>query len=422
MRKRIFKLTALLFLLTALFWTANAQAIRDLRPTVILISIDGLRHDYLDKYKPRNLNRLARAGVRARWMTPAFPSLTFPNHYTIATGLYPQNHGIVGNSMYDARFDATFSLGRREEVQNGRWWGGEPIWVTAEKQNVRAGAFFFPGTEAEIAGVRPTFWKEFDDKFPNNERVDTILAWLDLPAEKRPQFYTLYFSDVDHAGHDYSPDAPETGKAVRDVDAVLGRLLDGLKKREIYRKVNLIIVSDHGMATVKPTNYVAMDDYLDASLVERTVTGGQLWQVYPKAGAEDALMKNLAAKPPAHARCYRKADIPARFHYQTSDRIAPVVCMADEGWNLSSRARLEKEKADGKSPKRDTGSHGYDNALPSMRATFIAHGAAFKKRAIVKPFESVHVYNIMTRILNLTPAANDGNLTAARAVLKNFKD
>ncbi len=259
MEKSIYKLFTLLFLLLTAnsFNLAQAKAIKDLKPTVILISVDGFRYDYFEKYKPENLNNLARKGVRARWMIPAYPSLTFPNHYTVATGLYPENHGIVGNTIYDPEFDAIFALSKREEVQNGRWWGGEPIWVTAEKQGQRAAAFFFPGTEAEIAGKRPTFWKEFDDKFPNPERVDQILKWLDLPAAERPTFYTLYFSDVDHAGHDFSPDSPEVGKAINNVDDALGRLIDGLKARRIFGKnVNLIIVSDHGMAVMNPTKAV----------------------------------------------------------------------------------------------------------------------------------------------------------------------
>ena len=210
----------------------QTKKITDLDPTVILISIDGFRYDYLEKYKPKTLRRLAKKGVRAKWMIPSFPTKTFPNHYTIATGLLPENHGITTNNMYDPEFDAVFSLGKREEVQNPRWWGGEPIWVTAEKQGQKAGAFFFPGTEAPIGGKHPTFWKTYDGKIPNEQRVDTVLSWLDLPKKERPTIYTLYFSDVDDAGHRFSPDAKETKEAVRNVDKMIKRLVKGLKKRK----------------------------------------------------------------------------------------------------------------------------------------------------------------------------------------------
>ena len=178
------------------------RPIKDLKATVILISIDGFRADYLDKYPAPTLGLLARQGVRAKWMTPTFPTLTFPNHYSIATGLYPDNNGIVGNNIYAPEFNKTFTMSKREEVQNGRWWLGEPIWVTAEKQGQRAAAYFFPGTEAEIAGKRLSYWKAYDEKIPNFERVDTALSWLDLPIDKRPTMIILYFSDVDSAGHD----------------------------------------------------------------------------------------------------------------------------------------------------------------------------------------------------------------------------
>src|SRR5215813_10973579 len=200
---------------------------KDLRPTVILVSIDGFHPDYLDRYPAPTLSMLARQGVRARWMTPGYPSLTFPNHYTIATGLYPDRHGIVGNNIYDPEFKQTFGMSKREEVQNGRWWLGEPIWVTAEKQGQRAAAFFFPGTEAEIAGKRLSYWKTYDGKIPNFERVDAALSWLDMPVEKRPTIIILYFGDVDQAGHDAGPNSDGVRQAVAEVDRTITRLVDG---------------------------------------------------------------------------------------------------------------------------------------------------------------------------------------------------
>lgn len=409
---RVF-LPSILLIFAFTFIVFGQKPVKDLKPTVILISLDGFRADYLEKFAPPTLNKLAKRGVRARWLIPSFPTKTFPNHYSVATGLYPAHHGIIENNIF--YFDTVFSLHDREQVQNSRWWLGEPIWVTAEKQGQRAGAFFFPGTEAEIKGVRPTFWKTYDGKIPNAERVDTILSWLDLPGAKRPTVYTLYFSDVDDAGHKFSPDSEENRQAVLKVDGNVKRLFDGLKKRKIEKKVNLIIVSDHGMQTVLPENSIVLDDYFDFDLTERILWTGEIVQIFPKAGAEDEIIEKLASVK--NAECWRKAEIPARLNYNDSPRIAPVVCSAAPGWFMTSRENLEerKQKPDFARPR---GAHGYDNQIETMRATFIAHGAAFKKNLTVEPFENVEIYNLMCRILGLTPAENDGDFEKVKHFLR----
>jgi len=390
------------------------KPIKDLKPTVILISLDGFRYDYIDKYSSPTLNKLAKGGVRAKWMIPSFPTKTFPNHYAIATGLYPEHNGIVENNIWD--FDVVFGLDKREEVQNPRWWLGEPIWVTAEKQGQRAGAFFFPGTEAEIGGVRPTFWNQYDGKVPNETRVDTVLGWLDLPKEKRPTIYTLYFSDTDDAGHGYSPDSEETRKAVEKVDGDIKRLMDGLKTRKIESKVNIIIVADHGMATVDQRNVVIMDDLINLDDTERYLTTGEIWQIFPKPGKEESILAALQ-KPGLHTTCWAKNQIPSRLNYQDGPRIAPIVCSSDLGWIMTTRERNETMK------KRDSylrphGAHGYDNRYQEMQGTFIAHGRAFKRGYVAKPFPHVDVYHSSCKILRLKPAKNDGNLRRVRAMLR----
>jgi predicted AlkP superfamily pyrophosphatase or phosphodiesterase len=269
----------------------STSRISDLQPTVILISIDGFRWDYLEKAELPNFQRLIKTGVRARAMIPAFPTKTFPNHYTIVTGLYPEHHGIVANTMYDPEFDAKFSMSNRDAVKDGRWWGGEPLWVTAEKQGQISATLFWPGSEAEILGVRPTHWRVYDDDFPNAGRVDTVLAWLDLPAARRPTFLTLYFSDVDHAGHNNSLDSPEVKTAIQDVDALLGRLLAGLENRKIFARVNIIVVSDHGMAEAKSDQVIYLDDYLDLSQVE-IVDWSPVVALRPRPGDKDKIIKS----------------------------------------------------------------------------------------------------------------------------------
>ena len=389
-----------------------------LKPTVILISIDAFRADFVSGYQPPNLLNLAREGVQPRWMTPAFPSLTFPNHYTIATGLYPENHGIIGNEMFDPTFNAIFSVSEQKGVRDGRWWGGEPIWVTAEKQGQRAACFFFPGSEAEIAGFRPTYWKPYDEKVPNSVRVDTILSWLDLPAAERPTFYSLYFSDVDTAGHDFSPRSAQVAAAVNRVDQAIGRLVAGLKTRGLFDQVNIIIVSDHGMAPVNPTDVVLLDEYFQTKRAERVVWNGELTHIFPKPGETAEINRELHSGKLAHAQCYLKEKIPARFHYRDNPRIAPIVCMADEGWRIFQRQRFADERDGGRLPRHVIGAHGYDNQLVSMRATFIGHGPAFRSGAIAEPIESVDVYGIMAEILHLTPAKNAGHTQAIRNLLR----
>ncbi|MFN2412868.1 MAG: ectonucleotide pyrophosphatase/phosphodiesterase [Pyrinomonadaceae bacterium] len=409
-------LTATLVLLlfaTLVLHVGGETSVKDLKRTIILISLDGFRYDYIEKYKPETIDRLAREGVRAKWMIPAFPTKTFPNHYTIATGLYPEDHGIIENNIYD--FGVVFSLGKREEVRQSRWWLGEPIWVTAEKQGVKAGAFFFPGTEAEIAGTRPTFWREYDGKVPNEERVDAVLKWLDLPRDQRPRIFTLYFSDVDDAGHSFGPDAPQTRDAVLKVDKIIRRLVDGLTKRNIHKNVNLIIISDHGMAAVDQRNAVVMDRYLNSPVIDRVLTTGEIWQIFPKAEQLENAMQGL--KLIEHATCWRKSEIPARLRYQDSPRIAPIVCSAEEGWFMTNRERYEvqKKRTDF---DRIRGAHGYDNRYQSMQALFVAHGPAFKKGYVAEPFENVHVYELMCEILGLKPAKNDGDLRRVKRMLR----
>lgn len=408
--------TVRLFLLIVCVTLSTGAQIKDLKPTVILISLDGFRYDYIDLHKPPTLSRLAKDGVRAKWMIPSFPTKTFPNHYTIATGLYPQNHGVIENNVYD--FGEVFRIDDRKQVQNSRWWWGEPIWVTAQKQGQIAASYFFVGSEAEIAGQRPAFWRTYNGDVPPEMRVDKVLSWFDLPVAKRPTMIAMYFSDTDDVGHEFGPDGEETRYAVLNADRYIGQLMNGLRARGIYDKVNIIIVSDHGMAARDQRNAIVMDDYFDTKdqeLTERILTTGEIWQIFPKPGKEDLILDKL--KPIKHATCWRKADIPERLHYNRGRRIAPIVCSSEEGWAMTSRDRFEltKKSEDFDKPR---GAHGYDNKYESMRATFIAHGSAFKRGYVAEPFENIHVYELMCKILGLRPAKNDGDLNRVHGMLR----
>jgi predicted AlkP superfamily pyrophosphatase or phosphodiesterase len=399
----------------AIFSPLWAQSrISDLKPTVILISLDGFRCDYLDKFQPPTLARLAKDGVHAKWMIPSFPTKTFPNHYTIATGLYPQNHGIVENNVYD--FGTVFTMSKLDEVADPRWWGGEPIWVTAQKQGQRAASYFFVGTGTAIQGQRPSIYRNYNGKVPNNLRVDKVLGWLDLPVEKRPTMMSMYFSTTDDVGHEFGPDAEETRYAALEVDDYLARLVDGLKRRGIYDQVNIIIVSDHGMANYYLKNTTFLDDHFNFDLTERILWTNEIQQIFPKPGKTDEILGKIKDLP--HVTCWKKGELPARLHYNDGKRVAPIICSSELGWITTNHRRYDEWYKDLDETDRPRGAHGYDNRYQEMQATFIAHGAAFKKGYIAEPFENIHVYELMCKILGLKPAKNDGSLDKVKQMLK----
>jgi predicted AlkP superfamily pyrophosphatase or phosphodiesterase len=372
-------------------------------PIVVLIGLDGFHPSYLSRPPSRHLRELARQGVQARWMTPVFPSLTFPNFYSIATGLYPEHHGIVSNTMLDSAL-GSFSLRDRSSVEDPRWWDGEPIWVTAVKQNQRAATYFWPGSDAEIEGVRPTYYKMYDSSVPDAARVQQVLQWLSLPTDQAPSLITVYFNDVDVAGHRLGPEAPETDSAIARVDSAVGALMDGVEQRGLTKKVNLIVVSDHGMAEVAPDHVIHLEQLIDTAAVN-LVDQGPIVSLFPKSDRGDEIIAQLRREP--HLKVYRKSEIPAALHYRAHPRIQPILAVAEEGWIATARS--------GTSTPR--GMHGYPPDLPSMRALFLARGPAFARGAVVAPFQNIHIYDLVAHILRLTPAANDGSLDSIRAVL-----
>ena len=371
-------------------------------PTVILISLDGFRWDYLEWEEASNLRRLAASGVRAEGLIPVFPSKTFPCHYSIATGLYPGKHGIVSNNMYDAGIGGEFHLGDRDAVEDTRWWGGEPIWVTAEKQGVKAAAMFWPGTESEIAGYRPSFWHRYDKGFAFEDRVAQVLAWLDLPASERPRMITLYFEHPNDVSHRYGPEAPETRAAVREVDGHVADLVAGLAARGLEAAVDLIVTADHGMAEVGIERVVVIDDYVefqDGELFEQ----GAYVQIFPNPGRLETIYEALAGAHPDLA-IYRRDETPEHLHLRGSPRVAPLIGIPSNGWEVATRARFERFQR-----RMLKGDHGQDPRHPDMHALFFATGPSFKSGVRIGRFESVEIYNLMTELLGLEPAPNDGD-------------
>lgn len=373
--------------------------------TVLLVSLDGFRRDLLDRYSPPALAALGNDGVVAAAMIPSFPTLTFPNHYSIVTGLYPEHHGIVSNTMFDPVFSAGFSISG-PGVTESRWWGGEPIWVTAEKQGVKSASFFWVGSEAAIKGVRPSIYKKFDGRVPFAARVDSVLAWLTLPLAERPRMITLYFNEPDHVEHEKGPDSPEARAAVLMADSAVGRLVAGLRTRGLYNAIDLIIVSDHGMANISPDRTVFLTDVTD-TLNVRTVDRGPIFMGWALNGDNAGLVAALRKLP--HLQAWLKDSVPERLHFRHNRRITPVVALAETGWMISVGRPIRN---------RSLGTHGFDNADPLMNAIFIAHGPVFKSGARIPAFPNVDVYGLMTRILGINPAPNDGSMTIIGQALK----
>ncbi|WP_293907978.1 ectonucleotide pyrophosphatase/phosphodiesterase [Phenylobacterium sp.] len=367
------------------------------RPLTVLISIDAFRADYLDRGVTPVLSGLAAHGARAA-MRPSFPSKTFPNHYTLVTGRRPDETGIVANNMRDPAIPGvTFGMGNRDAVRDARWWdGAEPIWVTAEKAGIVTAPIFWPGSEAAIHGIRPHYFLAFDQNMASDARVDQDLAMLDKPAAERPRFLTLYFDIVDTAGHRFGPDSNEVNQAAATVDAAIGRLLAGLKMRGIV--ANVVVVADHGMAATAPERSIYLDDLI-AKDAYKALDMGPIGTIFPTAGHEAEVEAALSAPHP-HLQCWPKAKIPAQLHYGQNPRVAPIVCLPQTGWLLTTHDYHPKE------PSR--GEHGYDNASPEMAAIFVASGPAFRAGVRLKTFDNVDVYPLLARLVGVAPEPNDG--------------
>lgn len=367
---------------------------------VVLVSFDGFRWDYTNLYDTPNFDAMTASGVRAESLIPSFPSKTFPNHYTLATGLYPDHHGIINNSFYAEELNGIYRIGDRQMVENPKAYFGEPIWATAEKQDVKAACFFWVGSEAPVGGSYPSYWERYDGSVPYMDRVEQVISWLKLPLNKRPGLITLYFDEPDGIAHKFGPEHPETGKVVENLDALLGVLRTGISELDIADKVNLIVLSDHGMGPISPDRYVNIMDPLNEEWTEKVIGGNPVYLIDPADGFEDSVSLTLDALEGVSA--WQKADIPPHLNYGSNPRFPGIVVVADSLWSIGTKADPSGYSG---------GAHGYDINFSDMHTIFFGEGPAFKEGYQSASFSNTEVYGIIAHILELSPAKTDGDLS-----------
>ncbi len=403
--KRYFLLASLALIIIVLSTSCCNK--EESRPYLVILSMDGFRWDYPDSIPTPNLDKIAEMGVKAVSLRPSFPSKTFPNHYTMATGLYPDHHGLVQNSFYDPESGLTYAIRDREAVENGYFYGGEPIWVTAEKQGMKSASYFWVGSEAEIGGYKPSISKVYDWKVPYEDRMDSVLAWLQLPEDQRPHLILWYMSEPDHLGHVYGPFAEETNEFIMYQDTLLGIYLDKIAALPHADQINLIITSDHGMQGSYPDSTEYLEDYIKDRWVKDIQGYNPNFIIRAEEGCLDSLY--LALQQADHLSTWKYGEVPEKLNYGTNPRCRDIIVCADSAWRL-------KPKRDDR--KGSLGDHGYDNFNTDMHAIFYATGPAFKKGHLHPTFNNVDLYPLMAHILQLTPAEVDGKFGNVEGMLE----
>lgn len=406
-------IVSLIFLLTIFVSSCHERATYESENEstyLIMLSMDGFRWDYTDAFHTPNFDKIASIGTKARSLKPSFPTKTFPNHYTIVTGLYPDHHGIVNNSFYDPEMDETYSISDRVSVENPVFYGGEPIWITAEKQGVKSASFFWVGSEAPVMGMYPGIWKPYDHSFPFHQRIDTVIAWLQLPEKERPHLITWYVNEPDSKGHYLGPKNPELGKTITYLDSLLGIFMKKLEQLEFSENINVIVTSDHGMGETSSTRWVNLHEYLDTAWFKVIVGGNPNYNLFAHPEHYNEAWEALKNLP--HTMAWKYGEVPDRFHYGTNPRTGDFTLSADSSWIISWR----------KAPPPFTGgSHGYDNRNTDMHTIFYGYGPAFKKAYSHPTFDNIDIYPLLCEILDLKPAPVDGNLDNVREMLVNSK-
>lgn len=407
-------LSSLFFLLFSFsVFSQNKEA-----PYVVMVSFDGFRHDYVQKYSPKHIKKFIKKGTAATSMLSSYPTKTFPNHYTLVTGLYPAHHGLVDNSFYDAGRDAFYTMRQRDKVEDPYYYGGLPLWQLVQQNGMKAASFFWVGSEAPIGGVYPSYYHNFDNTIPNKNRIQAVFDWLNMPEAERPHLITVYFSQVDSKGHEFGPNAPETQAAVMEADSLVGMLMKGLKKIDL--PVNVILTSDHGMYEMKneADKFLYTEDIL-AGLDKKDfvfVNSGTHANVFLKDKSKEEEFFKSIAKKENHFKVYKRADIPKNLHYNGHPRIGDLTLMAETGYSFYSKESLTKKPE----TRKVWGVHGFDPyTTPEMGAIFYANGPNIKKRKTIPEFQNIHVYPFIATLLGIPVPQNiDGDAKVLEGIIR----
>jgi len=397
----------LLLLVLCAFCQCQSPEEKKEDPILVVLSLDGFRWDYTAHTNTPHLDRMANEGVRAEALIPVFPTGTFANHYSIATGLYPDNHGIVANRFSCPELREDYNKGDRSTVRDGRFYGGEPIWNTAQNHGLKTAAFFWVGSEADIDGQRPDHWKIYDNAFPYGDRIDTVVHWLSLPPEDRPALIMWYYHQTDSDGHRYGPEGDSLYLTVQMKDSLVGVFLEKVSHLPHADNINFIVVSDHGMSSLSKERTVYLDHYIDTTHIEIFDGGTTTANIKAAEGHKEDLYRDLKKVP--HLSVWKRGEMPERFNYGNHPRVHDLIILADVGWTAGWSWRNYSF----------VGAHGYDNQHRDMHGIFYAMGPAFKKNHKAPAFESVHLYPLMTHILGIEAAETDGDFSEIENMLKN---
>lgn len=378
--------------------------------TTVILSLDGFRWDYPDKTSTPTLHQIAKDGVKAVSLIPCFPSKTFPNHYTIATGLYPDHHGLVNNSFYDRTLGKPYAIGNKEARFDPEFYGGEPIWITAQNQEVKTASFYWVGSDVAIEGKYPDIWKNYDGSVPFIQRIDTIVKWLNLPLAQRPRLIMAYYEEPDGVGHKYGPDNIQTLKTVSEIDSLVGIFYTMIHQLPNADSINFIIVSDHGMGAISSERNVALADYIPDSWPVRIEGGNPNYNIYSEGAWIDSTY--FALKKVKGLKVWKPAEMPVYLNYGSNERDGDLVVVADSAWSITRNWPTKPFTG---------GTHGYDITNTDIHAIFYAVGPAFKKGYIQPKFQNIHIYPLLAYLLGIKPAVTDGNLLEVINMLNPVK-
>jgi predicted AlkP superfamily pyrophosphatase or phosphodiesterase len=386
---------------------------------VILISLDGYRYDYTQRFQPENISRFIKNGTAAESLIPSFPSKTFPNHYTIATGMKPENHGLVDNAFYEPEKEQVYVINNREIVQDGYWYGGTPLWVLAQQHGLIAASYFFVGTEAPVQGIQPTYFYNYDAEVTNLTRISKVFEWLELPEEERPRLITLYFSDMDDIGHRYGPDNnKQIGSKLWKLDRELGSLFEGLKSLDL--DINVFLVSDHGMTNIPKENLLNLD-HITEGIDAKVVNNGALAHLYLNnpLDIEEVYLKINAKEGPFKAVKVKDQEYYRNFK-NYPNRLGDILVIPDLGFYLATTVGMVGYQNRSAMFKTNVfGEHGFSPGYKDMHGIFYANGPKIKEGLVINSFQNIHIYPLICQILDLPIPENiDGDSSVLQYIIK----